>query len=243
MTHSAKAFVHVTYEGHTLDNLTYAHFMHGAHVLGAMVNHSLTPLVPHMSQGCYTTSFPGSANTHARSGAMDIMPPPKVTYATMCRAYRMAGGTAFHRPVNWDGKGGIEHCHNIVIGDEMADPSAIDQVHDCYAGLNGLASHAPDKTWHPNPLMPFRYPMWQVSFKRVLGEAKATRHRPIPGVRHIQRCLNAKRGAQLAVDGIYGERTKNAYKRWEHQVGGEADGIPGIRSLVLLGASQFKVNA
>lgn len=70
---------------------------------------------------------------------------------------------------------------------------------------------------------------------------------PIHGVRVIQRELNA-RGAELAVDGLAGPTTREAYREFERRdvPGGKADGIPGWLSIrvlagILPGKRNFKV--
>lgn len=227
-------YARLTYQGHTLDNITYAAFLHGADILGA---------TPAMVQGCYSTAVAASGNTHAGSGAFDLEPPAGHTHDQVVRAYRWAGTAIWHRlrlvidgKLIWE-----EHDHGIVVGDDHASQAALNQVHDYHAGLDGLAGHANDPTWRPNPILPFRYPLWKVDLSHVTNEAIAKKKTALTGVRHIQRCLNMKRQAGLVVDGIFGPKTQAAYKRWELQVGGDGDGIPGVFALKLLGASQFSV--
>lgn len=229
-------FGRLTYEGHTLDHITLAAFQHGADILGA---------TPPMVQGCYSTAVAASGNTHAGSGAFDLEPPDGHTHDQLVRAYRWAGTAIWHRlrlvidgKLIWE-----EHDHAIVVGDPRASQAGLNQVHDYHADLDGLAGHDPDGTWHPNPILPFHYPLGRVNLAHVHEQATvaAKKKTSITGVKHIQRCLNLKRQAALAVDGVFGPKTKAAYKRWELQVGGDGDGIPGAFALKLLGASQFSV--
>ena len=71
--------------------------------------------------------------------------------------------------------------------------------------------------------------------------AKKRGWEPKPSVRHLQRALNVKSGTHLLVDGVFGPKTKAAYARYEVQVGGNGDGVPGRHSVTLLGASRFTV--
>lgn len=227
------AFTRLDFEGHELDRLTLAAYEHGADILGA---------TPNMSQGSFTDAFGPSGGTHSGSGAFDLDPPPAGhTFHEIQRAYRWGGCAAWHRPFNWDGRGGIEHVHVIVIGDAGVSIEALNQVHDYHAGLNGLANHGIDPTWRPNPILAFHYPLATVELAHVAEQATAQRKTVHAGVRHVQHCLNLKRHTALALDGIFGPKTRAAYKRWELQVGGDGDGIPGAFALKLLGASQFSV--
>ena len=43
------------------------------------------------------------------------------------------------------------------------------------------------------------------------------------------------------LDGIFGPQTKAAYGRFEKQVGGDGDGIPGRYSATLLGTARYNL--
>jgi len=105
-------------------------------------------------QVSYNTSVKSSVGTHAGVGAVDVY----WDYNHSCTgvvAMRKAGFAAWHRtPAQGDWG---YHVHAIAIKDlEMSDAAA-SQIKDYYNHLNGLASHAYDPAWRPNPI-----PVWGV---------------------------------------------------------------------------------
>ena len=65
----------------------------------------------------------------------------------------------------------------------------------------------------------------------------------LPGVRHIQRALNARYKAGLKADGVVGKATLDAYAKHERE-SGTGDGgarIPDLDSLKNLGKNRFRV--
>jgi hypothetical protein len=53
-----------------------------------------------------------------------------------------------------------EHIHAILIGDREMSSGANAQVVDYLNFRDGLAGHAADNTWHPNPPVKFDYPAY-----------------------------------------------------------------------------------
>lgn len=203
---------------------------------------------PEIVQGSWSTSVGASSGTHSGSGAKDTMLPSSASHTQWMKwqkAQRFCGIAAFDRPELWsDGKRiWGHHDHAIDIGDKYLSWDARKQITDYYAHKNALANHAADNTWHPSTIYVPRYPLWNIDLSNVVREAKKTRgYVVLPGVKHFQRTLNVKIGAGLTVDGIFGRSTKMAMARWELNIGGNGDGIPGEFSAVLLGAGFFHVN-
>lgn len=234
---SKRAYEKVEFRGRTFDRITKAGVEHLEYLLGTHID---------ITQGPFSGSVSASANTHKGSGAIDFYPPKGKTHKQIIRAGRRAGWALYHRPtlvrdgrVVWR-----EHYHGIQIGNAMVHADAAKQVQDFYAGLNGLADHAPDKDkFRPNPIVPFQYPLGVVNLHNVREhiKTKANKRKPLTGVRHIQRALNLKTGTNLKVDGVFGPKTKAAYARFEKQNGGDGDGNPSPFALKLLGAARFRV--
>lgn len=196
----------------------------------------------YLTQGSYNKGgVSQSAGTHDGGGAIDytLEKPTSKNWSLLQKANRICGGASFDRPTlpgHWN-----HHNHTLVIGDrEMAD-GARRQVQDYYAGLNGLASHARDSSWRPSTIPVFSYPLGGVDLSNVRAQAKARKKTSLSGVKRVQLALNAKTGTTLVADGIFGPKTKAAYARYERQVGGDGDGVPGKFSLTLLGAARFYV--
>lgn len=237
---TGSAYERITVSGQTLNRRTAAMLSQAEALFRVTGGHGPFRLV----QGSYNGGgVAASGGTHDGGGAFDIEidgGEKNWQHAQWC--LRLCGGASWERPFIanlWP-----HHNHTIVIGDKQMSAAAAAQVHDYYAGLDGLADHAPDHTPHPGHIPVFIYPARSVSLGSVQAEAKKTRgHRATSGVKHIQRALNAKRGLTLTVDGIYGRHTKAAFKRYEHQIGANADGVPGLRSLSLLGAARFNVKS
>ena len=202
-----------------------------------------------IAQGSYSTAVDASANTHKGGGAEDCFlsgPVSKKEFLLFQKAQRMCGGAAFYRPELYSNGKKVwgDHVHTGWLGDKEASYDLRTQFTDYYAHKNALASHLPDPTWHPSVIFVPHYPLRVVDLSNMKREAKKTRgYVAHTGVKRIQRALNHKFGTDLVVDGIFGRRTKHAYARWELNVGGDGNGVPGEYSLVLLGAGFFNVRA
>lgn len=101
------------------------------------------------------------------------------------------------------------------------------------------------RTWlgdrKPKPSKGGRLPL--VDLSNVLRQIERV-ERENAGIKRIQRQLNRKYDLQLAVDGYWGPRTRDAYAQHEHAIDARvADGIPGQRSLTVLGRGRFRVRA
>jgi hypothetical protein len=106
-------------------------------------------------QGSYNVGrVTASAGTHDGGGAVDVAATSDP--ARVVRALRAVGFAAWHRP-ELPGVWG-EHIHAILIGNTKAAPSALRQVTAYRNHRDGLASNAPDNTWHPDPIPTFIYP-------------------------------------------------------------------------------------
>jgi hypothetical protein len=139
-------YTHVTWHdgGKTVNKWTAAALEECERRLG----YSLTVV-----QGSYNTSVGASAGTHAGGGAVDLMP---YDWENKVHVLRAVGFAAWHRPT-LPGVWG-EHIHAILIGDEDASSQAKAQITDYRNHRDGLASHAADNTWHPDPIPTFHYP-------------------------------------------------------------------------------------
>lgn len=138
--------------GKTLDQLTHYALMAVEHRLGYDLG-SLTVV-----QGSYNRGGVGaSAGTHDGGGAVDLTP---VEWQHKVHAMRAVGFAAWHRPAIpglWS-----EHVHAVLIGNAKLSPAAKAQVDDYRHHRNGLADHAPDATWHPDPIPVFRMPVYRM---------------------------------------------------------------------------------
>ena len=108
-----------------------------------------------VSQGSYNTGVSASAGTHDGGGAVDLS---AFDWKNKVRAGRAVGFAMWHRPAIaglWP-----EHIHGIAIGDKEMSSGAAAQVVDYRNHRDGLASHAPDNTWHPDPIPTFNYAKW-----------------------------------------------------------------------------------
>lgn len=84
--------------------------------------------------------------------------------------------------------------------------------------------------------------MPRVVLDNVREQFKRGGTRALPGVRHIQRALNALYEVELTVDGYAGRRTRDVYARHERAIEShKRDGIPGRQSLTRLGRGRFRV--
>lgn len=140
--------------GHTLDQLTNYALYAAERRLG------FKPGALTVVQGSYnggTNAVAKSAGTHDGGGAVDLT---AQGWEQKVHALRAVGFAAWHRPLNWDGAGGSEHVHAILIGNAKLSPSAARQVTQYRNHTNGLANFGPDNTWHPNPIPVFRMPKW-----------------------------------------------------------------------------------
>jgi hypothetical protein len=117
-------------------------------------------------QGSYNTGVSASAGTHDGGGAVDLSP---YNWEKRVRALRAVGFAAWHRPA-LPGVWG-EHIHAILVGDREMSSGANAQVVDYLNFRNGLADHAVDNTWHPNPPVKFDYPAWKVEQRRIAERA------------------------------------------------------------------------
>lgn len=76
---------------------------------------------------------PQSGGTHTMGGAYDVA---QVSDLAIWVARNM-GGIAWHRPVNWDGHGGIEHQHGVLNGCPHNGPARY-QIDAYKLDFNGL---------------------------------------------------------------------------------------------------------
>lgn len=105
-------------------------------------------------QGSYNSGVGASAGTHDGGGAVDLWC-ATTPVARVVRIMRVVGFAAWYRPAI-PGLWG-HHVHAIAIGDREMSTGARAQVIDYFNGRNGLASHAADSTWRPDPIPTFDY--------------------------------------------------------------------------------------
>ncbi|MBX7097727.1 MAG: peptidoglycan-binding protein [Myxococcaceae bacterium] len=142
---------HVHFRGVTLNERTKVMLQRAelyAHKLGVHGDFGLV-------QGSYHPGVAASAGTHDGGGAMDVSVAGRshATQLKMVKALRLAGFAAWTRgPAD----GFSPHIHAIAIGDRDLAPLARQQVHDYFAGRNGLASNLVD----PDRAVGRPYPRW-----------------------------------------------------------------------------------
>jgi hypothetical protein len=140
------AFDKVTFRGRLVDRKTQAFL----EAMEDRLGYELT-----IVQGSYTDANSESAGTHGGGGVVDLV---AWDHVKKVRAARELGGFAWHRPTlagHWG-----EHIHLGIrdhgnLSDEAKDQQ---QDYDGNPARNGLANHAVDDTFHPDPSVTFRYP-------------------------------------------------------------------------------------
>jgi hypothetical protein len=225
-----------TYRGHTVDQRT-------KYLLGLVEKELGFGL--YCYQGSPSTSVAASAGTHSKKGVVDVSTRPlnsSTPHAYLIvKTLRKYGFAAWHRTPSQGPWG--EHIHAVDCGGDIAD-GARWQVEEYRAGRNGLASRGLDdgpkitlraRAYPPVSALPY------VSLANVRNQAIKGGTRRLRGVRRIQRALNAKYGADLVVDGLFGPKTKRVYGQWETHIGGDGDGLPAKFSLTKLGEGRFRV--
>jgi hypothetical protein len=74
-----------------------------------------------MYQGCNHKGVVQSAQTHWGADVFDIS---AYEYERKAKLGAAIGIIVFHRPFNWDGAGGMEHCHILIKGSKHFNPQA-----------------------------------------------------------------------------------------------------------------------
>lgn len=75
-----------------------------------------------------------SGGTHATGGAFDIA---QTSTQAIAAAREMGADATWHRLLNWDGRGGMEHTHGVLTGCPHNGPARY-QIDAVRAGYNGL---------------------------------------------------------------------------------------------------------
>jgi hypothetical protein len=138
------AYTRVYHRGVTLNKRTLAMLM-------VLEDHLGRPVTA-IPQGSYHGGTSQSAGTHDGGGAIDIY---DTNLDGVAKAGRRAGFAMWHRralPGVWSA-----HCHGIAVGDAEMSAGARSQVNDYFDHKDGLASHAYDPFWRPDPLVIFNY--------------------------------------------------------------------------------------
>lgn len=227
------AMKRVTVDGKTLNKRT-ADMLHRAE---QRLGRNLTLL-----QGSYNSGVGASAGTHDRGGAIDVSVSGLGPEAKKEIVYqlRKVGFAAWYRtPAQgpW-----VEHIHAIAIGDPELSTGARAQVYQYYDRRNGLANGGPDDGPRLDPIPRWPIKLSEISLNRAKKQFEVKDRRKVPAVRKIQKLLNHRIGAHLAVDGDAGPKTREAYKHWERRIGAsEVDGVPGRPSLEKLVAGYYRV--
>lgn len=142
------AFDKVVFRGRLMDKKTQAFLL----AMEAELGYELTVM-----QGSYNPGGVGaSAGTHDRGGVVDLAP---YDGARKVRVARKLGGFAWFRedlPGVWG-----EHVHLGIRNHGNLAAAALSQQRDYDAdpARNGLANHALDPSWHPDPPVMFEYPV------------------------------------------------------------------------------------
>ena len=103
-----------------------------------------------MYQGCYHTGVSQSAQTHWGADVFDIS---AHEFERTAKIGAEIGIIVFHRPFNWDGDGGMEHCHILIKGSSDYNYQAAQQQADWDNHIDGLAGH---DTRYPGPWYPVK---------------------------------------------------------------------------------------
>lgn len=89
-----------------------------------------------------------------------------------------------------------------------------------------------------------RKPLPHVNLANMQKAARGDLSRPLPGVKRIQRALNARYDLDIKVDGAWGRETTRGYERHQTEVGSSpefVDGIPGPLDLKALSDGRFVI--
>lgn len=175
-------------------------------------------------QGSYNAGgVSASAGTHDGGGAVDLI---ATDWANKERVLREVGFAAWHREELWrDGKRVWgEHVHAIAIGDPELSDGAETQVHEYYAGQDGLAGHGRDEgpRLDPIPVWPIHFPAF--SLTQVRRQFKSKSPQPRQSVRYVQEMLNKRLVLNIKVDGVAGTKTKKAFEQYKTKVGDKSKG-------------------
>ena len=81
-------------------------------------------------------SVAASSNTHSKGGAFDL---GQTSDEAIWVARQMGADATWHRPYNWDGRGGISHSHGVLRGCPHNFPARY-QIDAVDAGYNGLGA-------------------------------------------------------------------------------------------------------
>ncbi len=134
----------ITFRGKTMDRKTAAALAVAERRLG----YELT-----VTQGAYNAGGVGaSAGTHDRGGVIDLA---KFDADNKVKVLRDLGFAAWRRLPSqgpWP-----EHIHAVMVGHQDLAPAAAEQVIDYKAGLNGLATKAPDSNTYRPDVEPFNF--------------------------------------------------------------------------------------
>lgn len=190
-------------------------------------------------QGSYNAGgVAASGGTHDGGGAVDLSPTAKPH--EVVRQLRHVGFAAWYRtPAQgpWSA-----HIHAIAIGDADLSSGARSQVQAYYGGRNGLANNAPDDGPRLNPIPTWPVKLGTVFYPTVKWQFTKKKPNSKTAVKHVQRLLNYRLGLNLKVDGVAGNVTRDAYKKWQHKIDSATrDGRPNPGSLGRLLAGYYRL--
>lgn len=187
-----------------------------------------------VSQGSYNTSVSASADTHSGGGVLDL----RQYSMSLDDLLEEAGAASF---VRLPADGFTYHTHMILIGCPHLPDSAKRQVEQWKAGRNALRSNLPDRdTTRPTTIRTWQQgvvwmqtqlsPIPRISYSATMVGVMSGKFSG--NVRIVQDLLRRNGGLyKYPVDGIWGPRTKEAYKRYQNACGysgAAANGIPGF---------------
>lgn len=150
--------------------------------------------------------------------------------------YVISNGVIYSRTYGWAARaytGSNGHFHH---------------VHISLQGANGISREQAQRLENDTSswFTTVRTKLPTVNLKRVQAEfvhaVEGKTVAALPGIRRIQRALNAKNREHLKVDGLVGRSTLAAWGRWEQKVGGSGRArVPDASSLRKLGVGRFSV--
>lgn len=156
--------------------------------------------------------------------------------------YVISNGKIYSRTYGWSPRvytGSSPHDHHVHVSLRGADGITDAYAHELAFDTSAWLTDEPAGDTLP-----------AVRLHRVVDAARHPRKTWAPvNVRRTQRALIARsmnRGdaTGLVVNGKYDGATRAAYARWQRRLGytgPDANGVPGVRSLTLLGAGRFRV--
>ena len=156
-----------------------------------------------------------SAGTHSEGGAFDIA---QTSPEAIKVARQMGADATWHRPENWDGRGGISHTHGVLTGCPHNRPARY-QIDAVRAGFNGLGKGGRGgKDTGPRPLSGRT---WREGIAWHLEQQEQRKPKPKPSA--VQKARKSLRDARKKLLAAAEYATKNGAAERAKALAAEAE--------------------